>query len=109
MRFFGFGHGLAHVELLVEQAQQRQGGPFGRRVGVGGGPGGGHQRVQQHALARGLARPHRPEARPAPGRFGPAQLGRVLDQQEGAGGLQLLSNYLAVIRLQRIGSGLRVA
>ena len=23
----GFGHGLAHVELLVEQAQQRQGGP----------------------------------------------------------------------------------
>jgi len=41
MRFFGFGHGLAHVELLVEQAQQRQGGPFGRRVGVGVGPGGG--------------------------------------------------------------------
>ena len=27
-------------------------------------PGGGGQRVQRHALAAGLARPHRPEARP---------------------------------------------
>ena len=61
------------------------------------------------SLARGLARPHRPEARPALGGLRPAQPGRVLDQQVGAGGLQLLGNYLAGRGLQRLRGGLRVA
>jgi hypothetical protein len=65
--------------------------------------------VQQHALAAGLARPDWAQACPALGRFGPAQLGRVLDQQVGARGLQLPNNNLAVSGLKRIRGGLRVA
>ena len=80
VRFLGFGHGLAHVKRLVEQAQQGQGRPFSGRVGVVSRPGGGHQRVQQHALAAGFARPHRPETGAALGGLRPAQPGRVLDQ-----------------------------
>ena len=44
-----------------------------------------------------------------PGRCGPAQCGRVLDQQTGAGGLKLPGNDRAVGDLQHIGGGLRVA
>ena len=76
----GVGHGLAHVKLLVEQAQQRQGRALGTGRRVVGGPGSGDQRMQQHPLAGGLARPHGPEAGTALGRFGPTQLGRILDQ-----------------------------
>ena len=105
MRFLGFGHGLAHVKLLVQQAQQGQCRPFSGRVGVVGGPGGGHQRVQQHALTRRLARANRPQARPPLGCFGPAQLSRILDEQVGAGLLQLPGYVLAVWALQSVGRG----
>jgi len=64
--------------------------------------------VQQYTLTRGLARPHQTQARPARGGLGPAQLRGVFDQQEGAGGLQLLAHVLAVSRLQRIRDGLSV-
>ena len=104
--FLGFGHGLAHVERLVHQAQQRQRRAFSGRRGVVGRPGGGHQRVQQHALAAGLARPHRTQARPAFGRRGPAQFRRVLDQQVGTRRLQLLPDQLAVRLLEGVGRGL---
>jgi len=65
--------------------------------------------VQQHALTGGLTWPHRPEACPARGRFRPAQFRSVLDQQVGAGGLQVLNHLLAMRGLQRVRGNVRVA
>lgn len=46
VRFLGGGACLAHVKLLVEQAQQRERGARPLRRGIVGWPVGGHQRVK---------------------------------------------------------------